>query len=324
MPLTATQQRLINEAQLLMPLASSEFAQRFLRATNSIPPVATRVIYRDDNTREFFSPAEAAQLPEEKRKKLASLEQDEERYYYTRYGTSLAYVRALDLAAQNGVTNTANLRVMDFGYGAIAHLRLLASLGAHVTGVDPDSFLNALYSQPTDQGAIAPARGLYRGNPGTVTLAHGSWPKDGKTAALVSQNAPYQLIISKNTLKRGYIKPERKVDKKQLIDLGVSDEAFLKSIHDALAPGGILLIYNIMPKPAAPNERYIPWADGHSPFSRDQYAKAGLNVVTFDQEDSPFVRQMGGLLGWDVDSKGAKTDDLSTNLFARYTIVKRP
>lgn len=321
---SATQQRLIAEANGLLPLVKTDLGQRFLRATDSIPNVATRTIYRDDNRREFFSPAEAEKLPAERRMRLAVLQHDEERYYYTRYGSPLANVRALELAAQYGLTDAAGMRVMDFGYGAIGHLRLLASLGAHVVGVDPDSYLDALYSQPSDQGSYPNARNLYRGPNGSVTLVHHYWPRDEVAISAVNRAGPYQLIISKNTLKRGYIKPARAAPKSQLIELGVSDDVFLKHMFDALAPGGIFVIYNISPKLSAPNETYRPWSDGRSPFSRQQFTQAGFQIVSFDQNDDAFVRRMGALLKWDQNDKGEKIDDLNTNLFGLYTILKKP
>jgi hypothetical protein len=320
---SATQQQLINEANALTPLATTPLGKRFLRAAESLPSVTPRSAFRDDNTREFFSRAEVDALPEERRKKLSTIELDEYRYYYTKYGSPLAYVRALDLAATNGVMDVKGAHILDFGYGSIGHLRLLASLGAITTGVDPDSYLDALYSQASDQGKVEPARGLRIGTSGSVTLAHGRWPKDAVITEKVARGGPYQLILSKNTLKRGYLKPERRANKNQLIDLGVTDEVFLKATHDALAPGGILIIYNLAPKQAAADKPYLPHADARSPFSRDQYVKAGLSVISFDSEDHTFVRQMGSALGWDKNDKGEVNNDLSTNLFALYTVVRR-
>ncbi len=322
-PRSATQQQLINEANALTPLATTPLGKRFLRAAESLPSVAPRSAFRDDNTREFFSRAEVDALPEERRKKLSLIELDEYRYYYTKYGSPLAYVRALDLAATNGITDVKGTHILDFGYGSIGHLRLLASLGAITTGVDPDSYLDALYNQPSDQGRVEPARGLRLSAAGSVTLVHGRWPKDKAIVEKVARNGSYQLILSKNTLKRGYLKPERRANKNQLIELGVTDDVFLKAISQALAPNGLLVIYNLAPKQAAADKPYLPHADARSPFSREQYAKAGLSVIAFDIEDHAFVRQMGSALGWDKNDKGEVTNDLSTNLFALYTIVRR-
>ncbi len=320
---SATLTQISAEAKALMPLAQSEIAQRFLRATDALPSIATRKAYRDDNTRDFFSPTAAEALPEERRKKLAPIDLDEYRYYYTKYGTPLAYMRALDLAATQGITSVKGVHILDFGYGSISHLRLLASLGAHAVGVDPDSYLQALYHQPADQGSVAPAPGIYRGPAGSVTLAHGRWPKAGNVAEIVAKGGPYQLILSKNTLKRGYLKPERRANKNQLIDLGVADEVFLKATQQALAPGGFMIIYNLAPKQSAADKPYLPHADARSPFTREQFTKAGLAVVAMDVEDHDFVRRMGAAVGWDKNDKGEVVNDLSTNLFALYTIVRR-
>jgi hypothetical protein len=316
-------QKIVDEARALEPLAGTELSRRFLAATVSLPNIGNRTVWRNDNTREYFSPAAIAAMTEAQRAKLMPIELDESRYYNTKYGSPVAYLRALELAVpSSGQYDVAGKRILDFGYGSIGHLRLLASLGAHITGVDPDSYLNALYSDPRDQGPVEPARNLYRGRPGSITLVHGYFPKDPKIAARVG--AGYDLILSKNTLKRGYLKPERKADKRLLISLGVTDEIFLKALHGALNPGGKLLIYNLYPKPAAPNEKFLPWADGRSPFSREQFEKAGFRILALDAQDHAFARQMGLALGWDRNDKGEVIDDLDKNLFALYTVVERP
>jgi SAM-dependent methyltransferase len=327
-PLSPTVQRLVNEATAVAPYANSELAKRFLAAAEALPPVSPRTVFVNEMTREYYSPAEAAALPELTRARLNKTTLDEYRYYYTKYGSPLAYMRALDVAASVGINDLAGRKVLDYGYGSIGHLRMLASLGANVVGVDPDSYLDALYSEGRDQGSIPPAYSrsraayLYRGNPGSITLAHGYYPKDGRIASMVGQG--YDLILSKNTLKRGYIKPDRKVEKRFLVDLGVSDEAFLQTIFSALNPGGKLVIYNLYPKPSGPKEAYKPHADGRSPFSREQYTKAGFNVLAFETEDHTAIRQIGRALKWDKNEKGETIDDLETNLFAMFTVIERP
>lgn len=316
-------QRLSDEATALEPLTSSDLGRRFLAATASLPSVRPRVVFQNPQTREYFSPAEMAALPEATRTRLVQTELDEYRYYYAKYGSPLAYVRALDIASGNGFADVKGKRILDYGYGSIGHLRLLASLGGFITGVDTDSYLAALYSEPSDQGevALASRKSLF-GRAGTVTLVHASYPKDGKAAERVGQG--YDLILSKNTLKRGYIKPERKVDKHLLVDLGVSEDAFLKTLFNALNPGGKLLIYNLYPKAAAANEKYKPFADGRSPFSREQFEKHGFHVLAIDREDHAAVRQIGRVLKWDHNDKNEIIDDLETNLFAMYTLVEKP
>ncbi len=321
-----TLRRLASEAALLQPLAQSDLTRRFLGATNALPKIAPRTAYVNEVTREYFSATARAALPDARRATLSEVQLDEYRYYYTKYGSPLAYLRALEFANDKNLTDVAGKRILDFGYGSIGHLRLLASLGAQVTGIDPDSYLAALYSDAADQGAVALAANASRrgrGSPGSITLVKGYWPRDAKIVEQVGRG--YDLILSKNTLKRGYVKPERKVDdKRQLVDLGVSDQVFLTAIFNTLAPGGKLVIYNLHPKPAGPKEKYKPFADGRSPFSREQYEKAGLNVVAFDSEDHTTARKIGRLLKWDQNEKGETIDDLDSNLFALVTVVTRP
>jgi hypothetical protein len=315
---------LIDEANALMPLAQSDLAKRFLTATESLPGVAPRTVYVNEMTREYYSPTEFAALPEATRVRLNKTELDDYRYYYTKYGSPLAFFRALDIATSVGMSDVAGKRILDFGYGSIGHMRLLASLGANMTGVDPDSYLDALYSDAGDQGSVPPAAGRGRGifgGKGSITLAHGYYPKEATMVTRVGQG--YDIIFSKNTLKRGYLKPERKADKRQLIDLGVSDEVFLKTLVNALNPGGKIVIYNLYPTPSGPKEVYKPYADGRSPFTREQYEKAGLKVLAFEADDNAAIRRIGRALKWDKNEKGESIDNLETNLFAMYTVLER-
>jgi SAM-dependent methyltransferase len=317
-PTSPIVERLANEALALKPLAVSGLTLRFLDAARALPAVGSRTVYLNEVTREYFSPAERDRLPEAQRTKLASVELDEYRYYYTKYGSPLAYLRAIEIAAANGLPDVAGKRIFDFGYGSIGHLRILASLGAHVTGADPDSYLDALYHSPRDQGSVPSALGGRRAVSGSVTLAHGFWPKEAAMVEKVGQG--FDLIVSKNTLKKGYVKPDRRTDRRQQISLGVSDEAFLRTLHGALNPGGLLLIYNISPKQS---ERYNPQADGRSPWTPEQYERAGFRVLSINATDDAAVRDMGRALGWDKTGAGEALD-LNTNIFALYTLLAKP
>ena len=62
----------------------------------------------------------------------------------------------------------------------------------------------------------------------------------------------------------------------------VAHEAFVRTLHGMLAPGGRVLIYNLAPPPAPLDKPYIPWADGRCPFAREVWEKVGFHVVAFD------------------------------------------
>jgi hypothetical protein len=191
-------------------------------------------------------------------------------------------------------------------------------MGADVVGVDVDPTLTALYSEPTDTGVIENVVERRRGREGNLTLVEGRWPADEATRAAGDK---FDLILSKNTLKRGYIHPEQEVDKRMLVDMGVSDEAFVRAMFDALVPGGRVMIYNLYPAQSEDPTKYMPWADGRCPFDRAVLEQAGFRVIEFDKDDSEAAREMGRRLGWD---RGERPMDLQKNLFAMYTLLERP
>jgi len=274
------------EAAAVRPLVTTALAQRYLDAAARLPPVRKRVV-----------PAGGA-------RKVV----DEEYYYTTRYGTPLAYVRPLELLARAGFTDVRGRRILDFGYGGIGQLLLLASLGADAVGVDVDPLLRAMYAER--DGAFGD---------GQVHTVDGRWPADAAVRAAVSGR--YDLIVSKNVLKRGYIHPSQPVEERKIIRLGVDDEAFVRAAFDALVPGGRFLIYNLAPAPAPPGKPYIPWADGRSPFPRELFERVGFRVVAFEVDDTAAARAMAHALGWD---RGPDAMNVANDLFGQYTLVERP
>lgn len=300
------------DARVLARQAGSEITRAFLAATNELPAITTRKVYFDREARVAMSEGEAAKLPDDRRAKLREIVANETYYYSTRYGSPLAYARAIDLAAKHGLERISGARILDYGYGTIGHLRLLATIGAQCVGVDVDPTLEAVYNQPGDTGKI---------RRGTVSLVTGSWPGDPAVRAAASDgDGKLDLFLSKNTLKRGYIHPERTVDERMLVKLGVSDAEFVTAVAESLRPGGLLVIYNICPAPAPADQPYKPWADGRCPFPRELLEKSGLVVLAFDEVDDAAAREQGRGLRWHV---GEHPMDLEKDLFAWYTIARR-
>jgi SAM-dependent methyltransferase len=300
--------RLRADAAKIATLVRSDAGRRFIDAVAELPSIAPRTLLSDAGKTRVYTPAAAAQLPASERASLIRREIDEETYWETRYGSPLSYARALDVLDSHRVRLPA--RMLDFGYGYIGHLRLLAILGVDVVGVDVDPLLPVLYAWPGDQGAIGRGR---------VRLVHGRFPYDPATVAAVGQR--YDLVVSKNVLKRGYIHPDRPANPKQLIDLGVSDEDVLAAFHRALEPGGAFLIYNVCPAPTPPDRPFVPWSDGRSPFTRDQWETAGFEVVAFDVDDTPTLRTYARALGWGKDP--AEPWDIEHDLSVLYTLARK-
>lgn len=299
-------QQLKAEAAALTSLIETPLVRRWLAHTGDLKEPTARVVFRDP-AGEYLSVREAAALLKEKKGELRRARIPATFYYSTRYGSPLAYGRLLDFAARHGLRDLKGKRVLDFGFGSIGHLQLLAHAGAEARGIEVDSLLKALYSEPEDVGRMGG---------GSVRLHFGFFPTDSKLAAEVGGG--YDLITSKNTLKRGYIHPKRPAPKEQLVDLGVDDLTFLKEIYSRLRPGGVFVVYNVSPRPAPPDKPYIPWADGRFPFHRYLAEKAGFEVLAWDADDLPFAQAMGRALGWDKQGM-----DLEKNLQAEATVLRR-
>lgn len=299
------------EAEALSNQAKSALGRELLQAVEHLPAAEARTIYRDPDTRRYLAGEQREQLSPAEGAALEEVSLDAERFYTTKYGSPLAYLRPIEILAEAGWSSFDGKRILDFGYGTIGHLRLLALNGADVVGVDVDSFLTALYGEE-DQGKVEGPK-----HTGSVRLVEGRWPTEDDTREAVG--AGFDLFLSKNTLKRGYVHPEREADPRHLIHLGVSDEEYVRRVFEALRSGGLVVIYNLCPKPSSPDEPYVPWADGRCPWSRELLEKTGFEVVHFDRDDSEAARRQGRTLGWETPQ-----NDLDESLFAWVTVLRKP
>jgi hypothetical protein len=295
------------EAAALRPLFSSPLVRGFLEGAPRLPAIEPRTVYCDSARTHCWTELESAALPDTQRARLVKRTLDESFYYTTRYGSPLAYARPLEILSKSGVRGMKGKRVADFGYGTIGHLRLLADLGADVHGIEVDPLLRALYV--SDVGPIGSGR---------LTLHHGQWPAEPALVTEVGEG--YDLFISKNTLKRGYIHPAEEVNPRMLVHLGVDDSTYVAALAHAVKPGGLVMIYNLCPAPAPPGKPYIPWADGRCPFDRALLQRSGFQVLAFDRDDSRDARRMAHALEWD---QGERPMDLERDLFATYTLLRR-
>ena len=300
--------RLRAEAEALRPLARTDAVREWLDGTASMPIPAERTVWFEPRTSAYL-PEQYERLHESERDGLREYTAGPSRFYSTFYGTPLAYLRTLDLAADaNAMASFDGVRVLDFGYGQIGQLRLLAQCGAEAVGVDNDPVLGVLYSRPGDQGRIEGA--------GTYATIHGEWPKDARIRARVGEG--FDIFIARNVLKRGYIHPAEPTPDWARVDLGMSDEEFLRALSDTLAPGGVAVIYNLGGAPRRSDGSYNPAADIACPWTRAQLEDAGFQVLAHDRDESRMAREIGRALGWQDQM------DLENALFGTCTIVRRP
>ncbi|MHC5114076.1 MAG: methyltransferase domain-containing protein [Planctomycetota bacterium] len=293
------------ESELLRPLVRTDAARALLDAVPELPAATpTTVYYRPGGgyLAPAFTRAEYEALDADEQSGLREVAVDTERYYSTFYGSPLVSVRAFDLAAQHGIESYDGRRVLDFGFGSIGQLRLLAACGADVTGTEVMPLLKAIYAAEREP-----------------RMVFGRWPAEDDVVRRVGRG--YDLFVSKNTIKRGYVNPVEEVDPKQRLDFGVEQGVFLDRLHDLLNPGGLALIYNIGGAPRRPDGSYNPAADIASPWPVETYERHGFQVVAIDVDDSETIRAYARALGWD---KGDNPMDLENALFARFTLLRRP
>lgn len=316
--------RIKADAEKILPMHRSDLARGFLAAAQALEPRDAREVYANPATRTWITPDAAAALPEAERASLQKRALDEDFYYNTGYGSPLIYARPLDIVVmQTGLVkmSLAGKRVLDFGYGNIGQLRLMALRGAHAVGVDIDERLGVFYRDPTDVGEVNAVDGA-GADKGSITIIHGSWPGNADIAARVKEaggDQGYDLIIAKNTLKNGYINPTRDADERQLVKLGVEHDVFIKALYGALKPGGYVMVYNLSPRMSRDDEPYKPWSDGRSPFTREQWEAAGFRVGALDASDDSMARQLFETLGYPTKDQSGEHD-----LFALYTLLRRP
>jgi SAM-dependent methyltransferase len=299
------------EARQLQPLAHSALGRAFVKAAEGAPPYTSRTVYRRGKSREWLAATAFAKLTAADRAAWTPVTIDEETYQGLFYGSPLAYLLPLERLGGAGFGSLRGKRVVDFGHGGIGQLRLFAELGAEAVGIDVDPLQPVLYSAPGDEGPIGKAGG-------SVKLVHGRFPADPRVVA--AAGGGYDLFLSKNTLKRGYIHPAQKVDPRMLVNIGVDDPAFLKAVASALKPGGWFVIYNLSPAPNAAGKPYIPWSDGRCPFSADDLAAAGFETLVRDAVDDQAARALGAALGWDKPPVNMK---LADDLFALVTVARK-
>ena len=273
------------------PRCKTPWVKDFIKAAQQLPPVGNRRFFHTADKSAYFTEEEAAKLPKVERAALTAREVDEE-IYYARITDPLGYLRPMEVLAAAGF-QPAGKRLVDFGYGNIGQLKMLASIGADALGIEVDPLLPKLYAR--DVGPLGSGR---------VRVLHGYFPTDPKLVEAIGRG--YDLFLSKNTLKRGYVRPAVPVEPKKRIDLG-SDQAFLAAVRDT-------------PAPAAPGKPYVQMGDIRCPFEKATLERAGFEVLAYDVDDNREGRAVAKLLEWD---KGPDAMELEHGLFAMYTLARR-
>jgi hypothetical protein len=291
----------------LQPLAPA--VAEFLDQVPLLPMPQPQTLYRHSSTRAWIAAADWQRLPEDQRAAWAPRTYDANAIYGHRYGTPLAYAMLLDVAARHGLRSLRGQRVVDYGYGALGPARLMAQAGANVTGLDVDPVLGLLYGRDGLRSLPGPFP-----TTGKMLLLQTNFPEP---AGLPDIGRNVDWFISKNTLKKGYLRPDEGTPD---IQPPVALPQYLQAVRACLSQGGCMLIYNISLRqdPA----KYRPANDPRSPFTRAEFEAAGFEVLALDADESPATRRMGQALGWAAEPAAGGMGDLQSNLFAMSTVAR--
>ena len=168
---------LVLEAERLAPLVETEAARELLEAVGYLTPAREAVVYRataGGYLAAAYTQGEYDALGAAEREGLQALPVDTRTWYHTFYGSPLASLRAFDLAAGHGIDSYREKRVLDFGFGSVGQLRLLAAAGAEAVGTEVMPTLRAIYADPDAQGVVHGADG----RKGRVRMVFGRWPAE--------------------------------------------------------------------------------------------------------------------------------------------------
>ncbi len=271
------------EAQVKTPWVKS-----WVRAVNTLKPVAKPETYYCSMSR-----CEQSAFDGGVRREIT------DEFYYARIADPLGYARPFDVLAEYGVSIGKGSKVADLGYGSIGQLQMLQSIGVDVTGIEVYALLPIIYAQ---------AQGPH------LHILHGYFPQDAEL--LKKLGGGFDVFMSKNTLKRGYVHPDAETGAKPQIDLGMSDEQALAIIKGLLKPGGVFYIYNFSPPPAPPGKPFLAWSDGRSAFTKEAFEKAGFEVLAYDVDDSAAGRVAAKIMEWGPEQENT--------INAHLTLVRRP
>lgn len=300
-------ERLREEADALAPLVTSDLGRAMLAEVERLPVIESRTLYIATRPNRAMTEAAYQALPEAERAGLRAFVVDPVRYYSTFYGTPLVYARLLDLAAGvwGAEASLQGKRVFDLGYGQLGQLRLWAQMGAEVTGVEVDPILTAMY---TDNPAASG-----EGAGGSVRLLECAWPSG--EACRDSVGTGYDLFVSRNLLKRGYVKPSAlSPGFPEPVGWGMEDAEVLGHLFGLMKPGGVVIVYSL--GPAADPAK--PWSDIANPWPREAWEAAGFEVVVHEADETGPARAMARALGWEAQM------DLEKDLFGVCSIYRRP
>ncbi len=308
------QPALVGECEAVRALATTDAGRSWLDRSGDVrSEFDERAFYYALRPNRCLSVDDYDALPEDERGGWRRREVSADTYYATFYGTAAAYLPAVEFAAAalgraDDPGAFEGTRVMDLGYGQMGQLELLAACGAEVVGVEVDPILTELYRDSLTPRSVANPHGAS----GSVRVTECLWPNEASCREDVGGG--YDVILARNLLKRGYVKPRELIGNYVPVAHEMTDGEALGHFYDALAPGGVVVIYSLggAPDPAK------PWTDIANPWPESAWGAAGFEVVHHDLDVSADAGEMFVALGY------SEPDTVADTLFGVCSVYRKP
>lgn len=309
---------LAKEAEKVAEVITHPAITEWLEKAEELPEVKGAVLVvgpREEGgfDREVYTLQQSLEFTGDELEDFRQVEYGPKRYYATNYGTPIAYAPALLAAAEAGGFNSfRNKRVLDFGYGQLGQLEMLARCGAAVFGVEADPVIHTLYHATRIGDGVT----AEDGTKGSVHLELGEWFSDWRLRERLGGN--FDVIIARNVLKRGYVQPDEPMRGFDPIDIGGEPEDAARAIYNALDDGGVAVVYNLGGGAWHREDgTYNAPADVRDPFGREAWEAAGFEIVHFQSNGSQLMREVFSVA---TDRDLAEFDAYNV----LYTVVRKP
>ena len=280
----------------------ADWVVEYQQVVSLLPDKSSCTVYqrRVENGSEILSSERVAALPENEREGLETIDMTT---CGIRFDSPRVFARMLDIAAAEGLKEIDSQNVLDIGCCDLRSVQALARLGANVVQAQAGFNLTSMCNDWEDVGGMAGPNGQ---SGHLEVMRFGAFDPEASKGKVPEG---HHLITVRNLVHK--IPENDYFGSEPWVQSGIAfkKEDFMARLFELLAPGGLLLIYNVNVEPAITDNA----------FSQTDWESSGFKVLAFDRDDRGAALGIGLELGWD-----GKSSPLDQTIRAKYSLFKRP